>query len=87
MEEINETRILSLASPHGRLYFCHRSVFALWDFRTPQINSCNYNVQNFALFIRPFFPKIHNRFCGIEVRLPGCRHKGPGYDSKPCQIF
>jgi hypothetical protein len=28
-----------------------------------------------------------NRFCGLVVRLPSCRLRGPGFDSQRCQIF
>jgi hypothetical protein len=28
-----------------------------------------------------------DRFCGIVVRLPGCRPTGPGFDFRRCQIF
>jgi hypothetical protein len=25
--------------------------------------------------------------CGLVVRLPGCRSRGPGFDSQRCHIF
>jgi hypothetical protein len=28
-----------------------------------------------------------NRLCGLVVRVPGYRSRGPGYDSRRCQIF
>jgi hypothetical protein len=29
----------------------------------------------------------HDHLCGLVVRLPGCRPRGPGFDSRNCQIF
>ena len=31
----------------------------------------------------PYF----ERFCGLVVRVSGYRHRGPGFDSRHCQIF
>jgi hypothetical protein len=28
-----------------------------------------------------------DRLCGLVIRLPGCRPRGPGFDSQCCQIF
>jgi hypothetical protein len=28
-----------------------------------------------------------NRLCGLEVRVSGYRSRGPGFDSRPYQIF
>jgi hypothetical protein len=28
-----------------------------------------------------------DRLCGLVVRVPGCRSKDPGYDSRRCEIF
>jgi hypothetical protein len=28
-----------------------------------------------------------DRLCGLVVRVPGCRPRGPGFDSLRCQIF
>jgi hypothetical protein len=28
-----------------------------------------------------------DRLCGMVVRLPGCRQRGPGFDSWRCQVF
>jgi hypothetical protein len=28
-----------------------------------------------------------DRLCGLVVRVPGCRHRGPGFDSRGYQIF
>jgi hypothetical protein len=28
-----------------------------------------------------------NRLCGLVVRVPGCRHRAPGFDSRRYQIF
>jgi hypothetical protein len=28
-----------------------------------------------------------NRLCGLLVRVPGCRPRGLGFDSRYCQIF
>jgi hypothetical protein len=30
---------------------------------------------------------ILDRLCGLVVKLPGCRLRGPGFDSQRCQIF
>jgi hypothetical protein len=27
------------------------------------------------------------RLCGLVVRVPGCRHRGPRFDSRRYQIF
>jgi hypothetical protein len=32
-------------------------------------------------------PEEQDRLCGLVVRLPGCRHRGLGFDSRRCQIF
>jgi hypothetical protein len=29
----------------------------------------------------------YDRFCGLAGRVPGYRHKGPGFDSRNYQIF
>jgi hypothetical protein len=28
-----------------------------------------------------------DRLCGLVVRVPGYRYRGPGFDSRRCQIF
>jgi hypothetical protein len=28
-----------------------------------------------------------DRLCGVALRLPGCKLRGPGFDSRRCQIF
>jgi hypothetical protein len=28
-----------------------------------------------------------SRLCGLVVRVPGYSHRGPGFDSRRCQIF
>jgi hypothetical protein len=30
---------------------------------------------------------VHDRLCVLVVRVPGCRHRGPGFDSRGYQIF
>jgi hypothetical protein len=38
----------------------------------------------------PYIPKKpykYNRLCGLVVRVSGYRSKGPGFDSRPYQIF
>jgi hypothetical protein len=30
---------------------------------------------------------LPNRLCGLVVRVPGYRFRGPGFDSRRCQIF
>jgi hypothetical protein len=29
----------------------------------------------------------HDRLCGLVVRVPGYRSRGPGFDFRRCQIF
>jgi hypothetical protein len=30
---------------------------------------------------------VVNSLCGLVVRVPGCRHRGPGFDFQRYQIF
>jgi hypothetical protein len=39
------------------------------------------------LFIFLILYKVGDRLFGLVVRLPGCRRRGPGFDSRRCQIF
>jgi hypothetical protein len=31
--------------------------------------------------------RYRDRLCGLVVRVPSCRYRGPGYDSRCYQIF
>jgi hypothetical protein len=33
------------------------------------------------------FLRYYPSLCGLVVRVPGCRSRGPGFDSQSCQIF
>jgi hypothetical protein len=39
-----------------------------------------------GLFILGLRPNI-DRLCGLVVKVPGCYPRGPGFDSRCCQIF
>jgi hypothetical protein len=30
---------------------------------------------------------LHDRLCGLVVRFPGLKHRGPGFDSQRYKIF
>jgi hypothetical protein len=34
-----------------------------------------------------YIPVLSDRLCGLVVRLPGCRLRGPGFDYRSYQIF
>jgi hypothetical protein len=43
------------------------------------------NRSDFSVFSLHLF--VTDRLCGLVVRVPGYRSKGPGFDSLRCQIF
>jgi hypothetical protein len=49
-----------------------------------QVSQCLW-----VLPIRPFFqePQTNDRLCGLVVRVPCYRSRGPGFDSRRYQIF
>jgi hypothetical protein len=42
--------------------------------------------ENNAIFLLFVFT-LMDLLCGLVVRLPGCRPRGPGFDFRHCQIF
>ena len=39
------------------------------------------------LYIFPITVYVCDRLCGLVVRVSGYRYRGPGFDSRHCQIF
>jgi hypothetical protein len=45
-----------------------------------------YNAES-LMYIYLLSERNYDRLCGLVVRVSGYRSRGPGYDSRPCQIF
>jgi hypothetical protein len=59
--------------------FCH----VFWI-----LENCNFLLQKWLMFFKfKMYWLILDSICGLVVRVPGCRSRGPGSDSRRYQIF
>jgi hypothetical protein len=56
--------------------------------RVPNLEAGNFNSHDTDLgWIKYLVPITKDRLCGLVVRVPGYRARGPGFDSRFYQIF
>jgi hypothetical protein len=72
---------------YDKTYYYKSIIINLVSNLTPDHTS-NFIVED-VLHIINFIPLRHDRdrLCGLVVRRPGCRPRGPGFDSRQYQIF
>jgi hypothetical protein len=44
-------------------------------------------IQSVSNFLNFFVSHLCYRLCGLVIRVPGCRHRGPGFGFRRYQIF
>jgi hypothetical protein len=62
-------------------------LYAKFDLLIGKIKFFIYILKSHRSTLSYLISPVHDRLCGLVVRVPGYRSRGPGFDSQRYQIF